>query len=492
MNNSISAITMAHKLEETDMGADNWEDYDSQIKYDQDNFMRSVVTDRNLEIPFNELDIPTHSATKNGGVLNIRYNGKRGTTDYIPSHPDMMIGQDPYAGEDSGLKLANLKKHTAKITESNKPRFGYNNADTIPEQPWANPDISYAKKDLMVWSGSIMNIWQWPQFLNFQIKQPTQVDTKREAKKRIDCAKRATCEEIYADQPQDAKGLVRKPRVGYLYDMTKYQAQTIDFQETKESQRRQAKHPDRFEVLRNEVKDGHNIIDHTTRTKYFKNKLLDTIKTIVGQQEHSTKLGNSKEGRKVGSEKVFEGKSIINNITETQKKNKEVMNMIRTGTYQTDDAGYLNRQSESVVKFQNHVKSQMIKGIKKESDTGRLQRDIAQSMKLAKEEKSKLCANGLYDDVDKQKLIYQTEHQHRTGCSIKAKSYSGVKEYEPESKKDKMTPTQMFLDDHYTHVKSTKLLEENPKSIKDYSDVTDETFENNISDTCKINGRNRW
>lgn len=47
----IPTINMAYKLEETDMGSDDWEDNDARNKYDQDNYMRNAITDRNLDIP---------------------------------------------------------------------------------------------------------------------------------------------------------------------------------------------------------------------------------------------------------------------------------------------------------------------------------------------------------------------------------------------------------------------------------------------------------
>ena len=489
----IPTINMAYKLEETDLGADNWEDYDARLKYEQNDYMRSAITDRNLDIPFSEGDTPAYNSTRNSGALNLRYNEGRGTTDYQPAHPEMMIGQDPYAGEDVGLKLSELKKYTAQIAQGNEPRFGHNSVDTIPEQPWGAPEISYAKKDMLKWTSKVMNIWQWPQFINIQTGHLSEVDAEQESKNRFNCAKRVQEEEIYGDQPQDAEGLVRKNQVGYVYDMAKFQAQTMDFQEEGEGQHRQAKQPDRFETLRNEVKDGHNIIDHSVKAKYFKGKLQEAMKTAAEYQTHSAKLGNSDKGRKVKSGKESEGHSIIQNIAETQKRNKEVMAVTRAGVHQDADAGYLKRASQSLTKFKDHVKSNMIKGSRNDQDMTKLQREIQNSMKLAREERCKLCASSLYNNVDRQKIIHQAAHQHKTGCSAKTKCYTGHDGHQlEESRKDETAPTQKFLDDNYTQVKTSKLLEENPRSIKDYSHLTDDTFETNISDTCKRNSRNRW
>lgn len=488
----IPTINLAYKLEETDMGSNEWEDYDAKIKYEQDDYMRNAITDRNLDIPFTEGDTPAYNSTRNSGALDVRYNGGRGTTDYMPNHSEMMIGQDPFAGEDTGLKLAELKKYTAQIARSNEPRFGYNNADEIPEQPWADPEISYAKKDAMLWTSKIKNIWQYPQFINIQTSHLDQVDTEQEAKNRIKCANRAPQEEIYGDQPQDAEGLVRRTQVGYVYDMAKFQAQTMDFQKEEQGQHRQAKQPDRFELLRNEVKDGHNIVDKSVKAKYFKAKLQEAMKTAVEHQTHDNKLHNSDLSRKVKSGKESEGKAIIQNIVETQKRNKEVMSTLRAGVHPTKDHGYLKRESVSLTKFKDNIKAQMVKGSKKDEDIGSIQRDIAHSMKLNKEDKSRLCASGLYNDVDRLKILHQIAHQHKTGCSVKNKCYKKGAEYNTETKVDPSAPTQTFLDDNYTHVKSTKLIEENPRSIKDYSHFTDDTLDNNISDTCRGNNRNRW
>ena len=76
-------IELAYKLEATDMGYSNYEDSQADLIYAQDNYMRNAVTDRNLEIPFSETDLPGYNTTRNSGALNLRYNGGRGSTDYM-------------------------------------------------------------------------------------------------------------------------------------------------------------------------------------------------------------------------------------------------------------------------------------------------------------------------------------------------------------------------------------------------------------------------
>ena len=490
----IPTIEMAYKLEETDMGMDNYDDYMSSLHYEQDAYMRNAVTDRNCEMPFSEADLPGYNTTRISGALNLRYNGGRGTTDYEPAHPEMMIGQDPFAGEDTGLKLAELKKFTAQRANDASVRMGDNAAFEIPEQPWADPEISYAKKDAMVWTSKIKNIWQWPQFENFQTSHKTEINVAGEKKRKFECGEHCVDEEIYGDASYDKEGKVRHTQVGYDYALGKYQAHTMDFDEGQKGQVRSTKHPERFELLRNDVKDGHNIIDHTEKTKVFKSKLFEAMKSAVDQQDFSGKMGNSVKGEKVKSGKEFENRSVIKDIVETQNRKKETMTVTRSGVHPDIDAGYLKRHSKNHMRNTLQIKSNMVKGSRNDGDLGYIQRDIANSMKLNREDKSRLCASGMVDPVDRNAIMREIATTHKTGCSEKGKCFSGYNGTTQEhSLVDTVATTQTLPDTPYTHVRSSQLLEENPRSKKDYIALTDDVLETNISDTSRFEGgRNRW
>ena len=68
----IPTTMMLDKLEETDMGYNEYENYLDKVDCDVYAYMRNAVTDRNLEQPFAESDLPNYNATKNSGALNIR------------------------------------------------------------------------------------------------------------------------------------------------------------------------------------------------------------------------------------------------------------------------------------------------------------------------------------------------------------------------------------------------------------------------------------
>uniref|UniRef100_A0A6C0LI75 Uncharacterized protein n=1 Tax=viral metagenome TaxID=1070528 RepID=A0A6C0LI75_9ZZZZ len=489
----VDPINVAYKLEETDMNFEHSDDYVASLEYSKDDFMRNALTDRNCDIPFAEGDTPAYSATKRGGLLNLRYNGGRGTTDYQPEHAEMMIGQDPYAGSDTGLKMAELKKFTAQRAQDAEVRMGNNCDQEIPEQPWADPEISYAKKDLMVQGKHRLNIWQWPQFLNINVASKTEVDPIGEKQTRFDCAQHEV-DAIDVDAAYDTEGKRRKTQVGYDYSLSKYQEYTMDFQEGKEGQQRSTKHPERVENSRNTVKAGsHNLTDHSIKAKTFKSKMLEAMKSAVETQESSGVMGNSDHSRKVKSGKERDDKSVIRDIVHGHKTNKEVMTTVKGGILPSEDYGFASRHTQAPMRSTLQIKTNMIKGARNDGDQTFIKRNIENSMRLNKEEKAKLCASSLRDNVDRGAIMREIAHQHKTGCSEKTKCYGDKKagRYLEESRKDDTAPTAKFTDDHYTHVRKSKHLEVDPRSIKDYANMTDDTFDNNISDTCKHNSRNR-
>lgn len=489
----LPVISMAYKLEETDLGFENNQDAMADLVYAQDNYFRNAITDRNLEIPFAESDLPSYNSTRNSGALNLRYNGGRGSTDYMPNHAEMLIGSDPFAGQDTGLKLADLKSYTARRANDATVRMGNDSAMEIPEQPWGDPEISFAKKDIQKWTSKIFNPWQWQQFQNFQTSHKTERNIAGEKHTNFDCGQHCTNEEIYGDASYDTEGKVRHNQVGYTIDLNKYQAQTMDFDLENNGQVRSTKEPENFQVSRYDVKNGHNITDHSEKTKVFKSKLFEAMVSAVDQQATSGKMGNSVKGEKVKSGAQFENKSVIRDIVESQKRKKETMSVNRSGVHQDEDAGYLKRHSKNYIRNTLQIKSNMVKGSRNEGDMGYIQRDIANSMKLNREDKSRLCASGLADAVDRQAIMREIATTHKTGCSDKTKCFGGYTGTNQEqSVIDNIAPTQDLPDAPLTKVMSTKLLEENPRSIKDYMALTDDTLETNLSDTSRFEGnRNR-
>ena len=488
----IPTINVAYKLEETDVGAENEYDYHDDIHYQQDKYMRNAMTDRNCEIPFSESDIPSYNITKNSGALNVRYNGGRGTTDYRPSHPEMMIGQDIHAGEDTGLKLAELKRYTAQRSEDAEVRMGNNDIDTIPEQPWADPEISYAKKAAMKWTNAVNKTWSWPQFYNINISHQTELNPEGNKENIHNCATACTNEEINANAAYDDLGKVIHQQIGYEYNLGQYQNPTIEFQEGDYSKHMSTKHPERAEEIRIKNKQGNaSFTKDSKKTKDYKAKLYKAMKSAAETQKISGKMGVSDKSRKVKSGEEFKNRSVIRDIQENRKKNKEIMSNIRSGIHQTKDMGFLNREKQNQIKETLQMKSNMVKGSRNEGNINFLQRNIVNSMKLNRESRAKLCATSLANNVDRQKIMRDIETTHKTGCSQKSKCYTGgTGEYLEESRKVADAPTQVFYDNPYTHHSKSKLLD-TPKSRTESFASTHEGIEN-ISDTTKNNGRNRW
>ena len=491
----IPTIEMAYKLEETDMNYDNYDEYLSELHYQQDEYMRNAVSDRNLEIPFAESDLPGYNTTRNSGALNLRYNENRGTTDYMPAHPEMMIGQDPFAGQDTGLKLAEMKRFTAQRAEDATVRMGDNSAEQIPEQPWADPEISYAKKDMFRWTSKVKNIWQWPSFENFQTSHKTKGNISGQKMTNHNCGKQCQDEEIYNDTTHDTKGKVKHTQIGYNYDLGKYQDQTINFNEEEMGQVRSTKEKENFQINRNDVTfEGQNIgFSHSNENKIFKTKLLDAMKAAISQQEISGKMGNSIKGNKVKAGKEFMNRSVIRDILESQKRKKETMITNRSGLSQNRDAGYLQRETYKDLKKTLQIKNNMIRGSRNDKDLNYIQRDIQNTMKLNQETKAKIGYSGLKNNVDRQAIMKDIQTTHKTGCSTENKCFSGqTGKSQEKSILTSTDTTQPFHDHPINHTRSSKLLTNNPKGLKEFVSITGDVLDTNISDTARLEGnRNR-
>lgn len=201
----LPTIELAYKLEETDMGFNNVYDYATDLYEQQDEYMRNAVTDRNCDEPAFNDDVPNYNATQNSGALNVRYNGTRGTTDYLPAHPEIFIGDlgntAPGPGSNNNnagyignaeelsidVSLAEMKSRTAAIVDTIQYQFQDSSDQQIAEQAWADPEISYAKKDMQKWYNHIYNKWEWPSFINHQSGQQRLWDPSTTARERKEC-----------------------------------------------------------------------------------------------------------------------------------------------------------------------------------------------------------------------------------------------------------------------------------------------------------------
>ena len=79
-------------------------------------------------------------------------------------------------------------------------------------------------------------------------------------------------EVIYGDMPNDELCKVKHQQIGYDYNLGQFQVNTADFEESDLGKLLKSKHPEQFEVIRNKVKNGQNISDHSVMAKVLKLK----------------------------------------------------------------------------------------------------------------------------------------------------------------------------------------------------------------------------
>ena len=309
------------------------------------------------------------------------------------------------------------------------------------------------------------------------------------------CGEVCTGEEICGDASYDMEGLVKHQQIGYNYDLGKYQHQTMEFDEGEDGTRKVILNiPKGIQNLEITSRMDTSIVDHTVKGKVFKTKLLGAMKSAVEQQDISGKMGQSDKSRQIRAGKEFANKSVIKKILDTQRRNNETVAAKRTGVHRTNDVGYIKRHSKDHLKNTLQIKSNMIKGSHMEGDVGKLRRNIENSMKLNREDRTKLCATGLTNAGDRGAIMREVVTDHVTGCSEIHTCCSGYKGTSQEnSLVDPSAVTQQLKDDLCTQARSSKFLTKNPRSAKVSVAFTDDVLETNISDTSRFEGsRNKW
>lgn len=83
------------KLEETDpalVAEVHGDDEFSDIQDEYKNYVRSEITDWAPDAPSLESDHPRRDPAYSRSLLNLRYNGNRGSYDWLPQHPELFYG----------------------------------------------------------------------------------------------------------------------------------------------------------------------------------------------------------------------------------------------------------------------------------------------------------------------------------------------------------------------------------------------------------------
>lgn len=147
-----------YKLEETDpelvdevRGNDQFHD----IEDDYDQYARGEIIDWTPDTTFLESDHPRRDPAISRSILNLRYNGTRGSQYELPQHPELFLGftgNDP-RGRDTGTPR--FDKYRAQIearARNLEVRMGHNvghdGSHQESERPWTGPAQRFARQEI--------------------------------------------------------------------------------------------------------------------------------------------------------------------------------------------------------------------------------------------------------------------------------------------------------------------------------------------------------
>lgn len=426
-NGGIPTSEIAYKMEETDIRAMGYYDYDSyltDIAEDKNDYMRSAVADRQCEEPFANDETPTYNATKNSGKLNSRYNESRGTTDYKPHHPEMYIGDQ---AEELPIYLAKTKKFTAAKADVISHQMGNNDEQSVPEQAWADPEISFAKKDMMKWYGHTYNKWDWPSFVNFQTQNTRFFDPSDTMRRRHESINLTDAKVKHEPEVNDAYSKQTKQQVGSEYYLHPYCENTIAFSEQDKNKQRQSNQMSDHRVINGlqtdtqlKLKD-HGVVTNNTRR-------LDVailMKSAIDSQTPSSTLEKEMKGAGPKSHGIeSDPKSRINKIIKEATPNAlEIHSKVMSAPkYQTD---YIKTHYKSSAEIPPWVLGNLhsIKRVAMgQTDQARVKREVEQSRDMYQEEVSKLLAAGLVQNGSLTANVSDTEHTTELSYSLYTKA----------------------------------------------------------------------
>jgi len=142
-----------NKLEETDPDiVDGVRGYDRlhSIKDDYDDYARAEIIDWAPDAPYLESDQTRRDPGLSRSILNLHYNGTRGSNPELPRHPELFYGftgNDPRGSENNprfDQARGHLTSRAAELTVS----MGNNDDYQLAERPWTAQSISYGMKEI--------------------------------------------------------------------------------------------------------------------------------------------------------------------------------------------------------------------------------------------------------------------------------------------------------------------------------------------------------
>jgi hypothetical protein len=134
--------TILRKLEETDSN------------YTEDgyfNYAIGEILDRASDTPYLESDQIRREPSISRGVLNIRYNGTRGSQYELPIHPELFVGftdKDP-RGTETQPRFDLLRSHTEARAKQHIIRMGNNDDNHEAERPWTGSSFEDARMEIL-------------------------------------------------------------------------------------------------------------------------------------------------------------------------------------------------------------------------------------------------------------------------------------------------------------------------------------------------------
>lgn len=140
-----------YKMEETDpelVSEVHGEDEFREVDEEYGNYARSELIDTAPDPAYFESDHARRDPAWSRSLLNLRYNGTRGSSPELPRHEGLYIGflgNDP-RGVVNDPRFDVMRGHISARAANLTSRMGNNDDNSIAERPWTGQSLSFSKK----------------------------------------------------------------------------------------------------------------------------------------------------------------------------------------------------------------------------------------------------------------------------------------------------------------------------------------------------------
>ena len=120
------------------------------IQDDYTNYVRSEIVDWAPDAPAFEADHPRRDPAMSRSILNLHYNGTRGSEPYLPRHPELFIGftgNDP-RGASTDPRFDVMRGHITARAANLEASMLDSDDNFEAERPWTGQSFSYSMKEL--------------------------------------------------------------------------------------------------------------------------------------------------------------------------------------------------------------------------------------------------------------------------------------------------------------------------------------------------------